>query len=175
MQLKKISFSCMLCFFALSTYGQLKLIDGKNNLYDAISKAAYREIDTLSNLAQRGVFYVGFKIGVDGVYDLKGTDPAPSKLKEVVFKALSSIEGKLFSKKARGNNLYVLPIEYYFSYHGNKLAYVLSRIPDVDLLLQRKPDLDFNSLFNLPVNNSNALYGIKCVMLQPIKLRGKIE
>jgi len=165
----------MLCFYALSTYGQIKLIDGKNDFYDIISKAAYREIDTLSNLAQSGVFYVGFKIGANGICELKGTAPAPDKLKEVVFKALSSIDGKLFSKKAKGENLYVLPIEYDYSYHGNKLAFILSKIPDSDLTEKRKPDLDFNSFFDVPVNNSTALYGIKCVMLQPVKLRGKIE
>lgn len=179
MQLTKILISLLLAIshgaFAQSDSTPKVEIIGADKLYAKLYEETAANIDTLSNLNQKGVLFVKFSINKkEEITDLRFSRDEPAILKNIIYSVLQSL--KLKSAMPEGT-AYILPIlyEYLKPLTGNA-ADILKTVPAVDIS-KLSPESFINEFTALTgiERNKEKVYGVPSVFLPWLTFKGKIQ
>jgi hypothetical protein len=164
----------LLCFIHIS--GQSRTIiknEDDLNVFFASEIGSYN--DSLIRIVKRsGSMFLKFNIAKDStLFNIACSEKQPAYLINIVQEILASIKIGIDGSQLSNNSTYVLPLYYNYAPEQKPVTTIEElrrQVPDIDVSnLSSYINLNFNNFFNVKASDSE-LWGIKCVVLPPLKI-----
>lgn len=163
-----LSFSCL--------HSQSKvMIQSAEDFRRFFEREIDRYDDSLSKTVKlSGTMFFKFNIAQDSTLaNVACSEKQPAPLINIVQEVLASVKIGFTADQLNNSSTYVLPLFYYYAPEPKPVTTMeelRQQVPDINPSnLNSYINLNFNNFFNTGASSSE-LWGIKCVMLQPIKV-----